>query len=153
MAVAGCVLLTFVVFADVLAREISGTGLHWALEAGAYANLLVVAMGFGLASASGSHLRPRFADRWLPASCEAPLARAGEACMAAFCFASAVLGVIVVAETFALDERSTAAGTPTWLPQSMLPLMFAAGALRHFLYALHPGLRPGQPREPAGMAE
>ena len=62
------VLLIVIVFADVAVRELTGAGLHWARQAGVYANIFVVMLGFGLASASGSHLRPRFADHWLPAS-------------------------------------------------------------------------------------
>ena len=60
-------LLITVIFADVVSRELTGSGMHWARQVGVYANIFIVMAGFGLASASGQHLRPRFADGWLPA--------------------------------------------------------------------------------------
>ena len=61
-------ILVLVVFADVVSREITGAGLYWASQVGVWANVIVVMAGFGLASADGVHLRPRFADNWLPAT-------------------------------------------------------------------------------------
>ena len=63
-------LLVTVVFVDVVNRELTGTGLHWALQIGVYANFFVVMLGIGVASAGGAHLRPQFADHWLPARFE-----------------------------------------------------------------------------------
>lgn len=64
---AAFLVMIVVVFADVVSREVTGTGLHWARQAGVYANIFVVMFGIGIASAEGAHLRPRFADNWLPA--------------------------------------------------------------------------------------
>ncbi len=85
--VAFAVLVT-VIFADVLSRELTGSGMHWARQVGVYANIFIVMAGFGLASASGAHLRPRFADGWLPVSWNAALIRLQEGVMALFCLAS-----------------------------------------------------------------
>ena len=59
-AVTGVAFLVLIVavFIDVLNREFTGTGLHWARQAGVYANVFVVMFGLGLASAGGAHLRP-----------------------------------------------------------------------------------------------
>lgn len=139
---AAFVLLIAVVFVDVLYRELTGTGLHWARQAGVYANLVVVLFGFGLASAGGTHLRPRFADRWLPAAWGLAVIRLQEGCMAAFCLSLGLVGVGVVVETIALDERSPALGNPIWPFQALIPLVLLVGALRHALYATQPSLRP-----------
>jgi TRAP-type C4-dicarboxylate transport system permease small subunit len=136
--------LAAVIFADVLVREFTGSGLSWARQIGVYANVIVTIVGIGLASASGAHLRPRFADRWLPAAWDPWLARLGELLTAAFCFAFAWLALSVVRETFALDERSVVLRLMVWPFQSVLPLAFLLAALRHACYGIWPALRPAE---------
>jgi C4-dicarboxylate transporter, DctQ subunit len=139
---AAFLVLIAVVFLDVLSREFTGSGLHWASQAGVYANVIVVMVGLGVASATGAHLRPRFADGWLPARFNGVLERLQELLMALFCLAFAGLGVDIVFETWRLGEVSPALGNPVWLVQLVVPLAFAVAALRHGLYALWPALRP-----------
>lgn len=134
--------LIVAVFADVLSREVTGTGLHWARQTGVYANVIVVMFGLGLASAGGSHLRPRFADNWLPARLAPVLERANDVGMALFCIAFAVVAVTVVADSFALQERSVALRVAVWPFQAAVPLAFLLAGLRHLAYAVYPGLRP-----------
>jgi len=142
ISLAAFVLLIAVVFIDVLYRELTGTGLHWARQAGVYANLVVVLFGFGLASAGGTHLRPRFADHWLPATWTPAVIRLQEALMSGFCLGLGLVGITVVAETIALDERSPVLGNPIWPFQALIPLVLLVAALRHALYAAQPSLRP-----------
>ena len=66
LCVSAFLLLVAVLFADVLSRELTAAGLYWAPQIGVWANVFVVMAGFGLASTAGAHLRPRFADDWLP---------------------------------------------------------------------------------------
>ena len=139
---AAFLLLITVVFLDVVSREVTGSGLHWASQAGVYANVVVVMIGLGVASATGAHLRPRFADRWLPARFDALVERLQELLMALFCAGFAGLGIDIVLETWRLGEVSPALGNPVWPVQSIVPLAFAIAALRHGLYALWPRLRP-----------
>ena len=84
---------------------------------------LVTLVGIGLASDSGSHLRPRFADRWLPAGWDPVLARLGEALTAAFCIGFAFVALQVVLETRVLDERSIVLRLWVWPFQAVLPLI------------------------------
>lgn len=139
---AAFLLLIVAVFADVLSREISGTGLHWARQTGVYANVVVVMFGLGLASAGGSHLRPRFADGWLPDRMAPFLARATDVGMALFCGAFAFVAVGVVADSFAFEERSVALRVAVWPFQAVVPLAFLVAGLRHLAYAVFPELRP-----------
>jgi TRAP-type C4-dicarboxylate transport system permease small subunit len=134
--------LVAVLFADVLSRELTGSGLVWARQAGVWANLVLTMVGIGVASATGAHLRPRFADTWLPAAWDAQLERLGEALMAAFCLAFAAIAAIAVAETHALAERAAMPDWPVWPFQAVIPAVFVVGAIRHALYAAWPGLRP-----------
>lgn len=139
---AAFLVLIAVVFLDVLSRELTGSGLHWASQAGVYANVIVVMVGLGVASATGAHLRPRFADGWLPARFNGVLERLQELLMALFCAAVAWLGADIVLETWRLGEVSPVLGNPVWPVQLIVPLAFAVAALRHGLYALWPALRP-----------
>ncbi len=135
-------LLIMVVFADVVSREISGTGLHWARQAGVYANLFVVMFGIGLASAQGAHLRPRFADGWLPVRWEPGLKTIQEGLMAVFCLGFAVVAISVVMDSYALGERSVVLRIATWPFQAVIPLVFLIAAFRHAAYAVFSSLRP-----------
>jgi len=137
-------LMIGVVFADVVSREVTGTGLHWARQAGVYANIFVVMVGIGLASADGAHLRPRFADGWLPQTWEPVILRLKEFLMAVFCAGFAWVAFGVVAETFALQERSAVLRTLVWPVQAVIPTVFCVAALRHGLFALYPALRPDE---------
>ncbi len=134
--------LIAVVFADVVSRQIGGTGLHWARQVGVYANLMVILFGIGLASAAGTHLRPRFADHWLPARWSGVLARMQDGVMALFCLVFAVVAAGVVYEGFVLGERSAVLGIVIWPLQFVLPLVFAVATFRHGTYAMYPALRP-----------
>ncbi len=141
---AAFLVLIVAVFADVLSRELSGTGLHWARQTGVYANVVVVMFGLGLASAGGSHLRPRFADRWLPARMEPLLMRGNDLGMALFCLVFAWIATGVVAESIALGERSVALRVAVWPFQSVVPLAFGVAGVRHLAYAVFPELRPAE---------
>jgi TRAP-type C4-dicarboxylate transport system permease small subunit len=134
--------LIAVVFADVVSRELTGTGLHWARQAGVYANLFVVMFGIGIASAHGAHLRPRFADHWLPSGWEPALVRIQEGLMAAFCLGFAGVALWVVMDSYALGERSVALRIAIWPFQALIPLVFLIAAFRHAAYAAYASLRP-----------
>ncbi len=136
------VALVVVIFADVAIRTVWGSGLFWAGEVGVYANIVVVMFGIGLASAANAHLRPRFADHWLPRSWEPFLAHIGELLMALFCLAFAIVAFDLVRETFEFDMRSKVLRIVVWPIQGVIPLVFGLATLRHGLWALWPDLRP-----------
>lgn len=136
--------LAAVLFADVVVREITGSGLSWARQVGVFANVVVTIVGIGLASASGAHLRPRFADGWVPRAWDPWLVRIGELLTALFCLAFAWLALSVVRETYALDERSVVLRLVVWPFQAVLPAAFVLAALRHACYGLWPALRPAE---------
>lgn len=142
LAICAFLLLVAVVFLDVVSRELRGTGLPWALQLGLYANWALVLLGLGIASADGAHLRPRFADRWLPATWEPLVVRVQELVTALFCLGFVALAIPVVLETRALAERGAVLGNLLWPLQALMPLVFGLAALRHGLYACWPALRP-----------
>lgn len=142
---AAFMLLIAVVFGDVALRELTGTGLHWARQAGVYANLCVVMLGMGLASADGVHLRPRFADGWLPASWNPWIGSIREWLMAAFCAAFAGVASLVVVDSFQMQERSAILRVVVWPFQAVIPLAFLLATVRHALFAIYAPLRPAGP--------
>ena len=142
LCIAAFAVLVTVVFADVLSRELTGAGLYWASQTGVWANVLVVMAGFGLASADGAHLRPRFTDSWLPASWTGVLQLLQHCTMAVFCFAIAALSLGVVLGSWQLGEVDIDLFLPIWPVQAALPAAFLAGGLRYTIYALCPALRP-----------
>jgi TRAP-type C4-dicarboxylate transport system permease small subunit len=136
--------LIVVIFGDVVMREVTGSGLHWARQAGVYANMFVVMFGIGIASAGGAHLRPRFADGWLPARFEPHLMRLQDGLMACFCLCFAVVAAAVVIDSFILAERSVVLRILIWPFQAVVPLVFVIATVRHALYATFPATRPAE---------
>ncbi len=142
--------LIMVLFSDVLSRELTGAGLTWARDLGVLANLLLTMVGIGVASSTGSHLRPRFADRWLPASWSPVLDGLQDALMAVFCLAFAAVAAVAVAETATLEERLVVLRWPAWPFQLVIPIVFSVAALRHGLLAAFPELRGGNNQSAKG---
>jgi TRAP-type C4-dicarboxylate transport system permease small subunit len=144
LSFAAFIVLIAVIFADVVSREVTGTGLHWARQAGVYANLFVVMFGIGIASVHGAHLRPRFADHWLPSGWEPALIRIQEGLMAVFCLSFAAVATWVVVDSYMLGERSVVLRTVIWPFQGIIPLVFLIAAFRHAAYAAFTALRPNE---------
>lgn len=143
--------MTIIIMADVLLREISGTGIAGAPRVAVYAMIITTMISFGLASQSGRHLRPKFADSWVPKRWEPLIERLQEWLTAAFCLTFAVVATGVVAETWALGETSRMLRIPIWPMQSVIPLAFFVAALRHAIFGFYPALKPRA--EAAGKTE
>ena len=137
--------LATALFLDLTLRELAGNGLVWARQTGVYAGITVAMLGIGLASAAGEHLRPRFADRWLPRRWEPAVVRLAEFTTALVCLLFGILAGQMVAETAQLQEISTVLRIPVWPVQALIPLAFAIAFLRHLLYGCLPALRPQPP--------
>jgi TRAP-type C4-dicarboxylate transport system permease small subunit len=135
-------LLAGAVFADVLLRELTGVGIAPARELAVFAMVAVALLGMDLATRDGLHLRPRFADGWLPGTWQPWLGRVSDLVAAAILGTLAAFAAIVVAETFALDERSPVLRVPIAPIQLLLPLAFGLMALRHLLGAIWPAVAP-----------
>jgi TRAP-type C4-dicarboxylate transport system permease small subunit len=105
--------------------------------------------GIGIASAHGAHLRPRFADHWLPSGWEPALVRIQEGLMAVFCLGFAGVALWVVMDSYALGERSVALRIAIWPFQAIIPLVFLIAAFRHGAYAAFSSLRPIQAEQGA----
>lgn len=141
--------MVLAIFADVLWRETTGVGLHWARQAGVYANIIVVMLGLGLASSAGTHLRPRFADGWLPASWDRQINRVSEALTALFFAVFAAFGWKITYSALLLEERSVLIGVLVWPMMAVIPLAFLIATVRHGAFAFNPDWRPVDKTRPA----
>ena len=135
-------ILVVVMFADVAIRELSGTGLHWSRQIGVYANLFVVMFGLGVASSESAHLRPEFADNWLPESWNPILERFQEGLMCLFCLVFSIVATQVVIETFNDDVQSMVLRIAIWPFQAIIPIAFFMTSIRNLIYTMYPNLRP-----------
>lgn len=139
---AAFVILVIVIFADVVWRWTTGSGIFWARELGVFANIVLTILGIGIASSDGTHLRPRFFDRVFPERWEGVMTRIQELLTALGFALLAWVAVGVVLETRELEERSIVLRWLVWPVQLVLPLAFTLGTVRHLIFALVPALRP-----------
>jgi len=135
-------IMALVIIADVLARMTVGTGFAGAPRIAVFAMIITSFVSFGLASAEGRHLRPKFLDTLLPAQWNPVIDRLQELLMATLCFVFALYAVAAVRETFVLNEVSRMLRIILWPMQAVIPLVFFIASLRHSLYGLYPALRP-----------
>ncbi len=137
-------ILVIVIFADVVWRWTTGSGIFWAREVGVFANIVLTIIGIGIASSDGTHLRPRFFDRVFPPAWDRTLTRIQELRTAVGFALRAWIAVRVVQETISLEDRSIVLRWLIWPVQLVLPVAFALGALRHGIFGLVPSLRPAE---------
>lgn len=137
-------ILIAVVFTDVVLRRLTGSGLLWSRDIGIYANIWLSLIGIGIASAQGSHLRPRFLDAWVRPGWERWLRPMQEWLTALGFAALAAIAWSVVQETRELGDANQVLRWPVWILQLCMPLAFLFAASKHVIFALRPDLRPGE---------
>lgn len=137
---------------DVLKRQITGSGAFGAPQVGVIGMIVVSYIGIGLASASGSHYRPRFADKVFPARFEPLLERIGEFGFALFCAVLAGVAAKVSLESCDLNDVSPVLRNPIWPVQMTIALGFGLVALRHFMYGIFPAIKPAPASEGGELA-
>ena len=135
---------------DVLRREFTGSGWFGAPQVGVVGMIIVAYMGISLASANGSHFRPRFADivlrRW-----DSLANRICEFGFAAFCYFMAYIAFDVSVESYELDDVSAVLRWPIWPVQGVIVMGFGLVAIRHTLYGIFIDLRPVPPESVEGI--
>jgi len=135
-------LMVVVAFLDVALREITGTGLDGAREAAVLLMILLVMSGFGLATATGRQLRPRFTDGLLPDTWQPRIQRFGDLLSALIFALLGLLALRFVAGSIQLSEATPVMRLPSWLIQMVFPLAFGQAMLRHLIYFARPDLKP-----------
>lgn len=144
-AVAGLafVLLAAALFADVVARELTGNGIWGAQRFAVYAMVVAAMLGFAVTTHLNRHLSIEAAQRALPASLGPLVARIGDAVSAAICLFLCYWAVRFVLVSYETQERGMALEILVWPIQAVLPWAFLSAALRHLAFAAWPALKPG----------
>lgn len=142
VAVLALVVMTSVVFVDVLGRELIGQGIPGAQRIGVYAFVLAGFLGLPLATARGAHLRPKFADSLFPPRARSTVAVIQHALAAILSLGLAWFGLSFARQTLALHEVSPVLEIPIGLVQLVLPYAFLSSGLCHLVFALNPDLAP-----------
>lgn len=133
--------------ADVLAREFIGNGIFGAQRLAVWTTAIAGLMGFALVTAEAGHLRPRFADGWIPQAAVPFIDRFADVLSAAMCIFLGWFAVDFVRNSAALGERGMAIPILVWPIQIILPWMFFSSAFRHLCFAAYPALKPAPKQE------
>jgi TRAP-type C4-dicarboxylate transport system permease small subunit len=128
--------------ADIIGRELLGSGKIWATPVAVYANVFMAFIGMGVASAGGAHLRPKMLDKAVPRTWDAMFDRFTDIGFALFAAAACVLCLRMAQETRQLAETDAVLQWQVWPFQWFLVAAFAFAVLRHLCYATWPALRP-----------
>lgn len=131
--------------ADVLAREFFGNGIFGAQRFAVWATAIAGLIGFALVTSEAGHLRPQFADKWIPASLNPLVDRFADVLSALIYIGLGVYAFDFLRSSYALGERGMAIPIKVWPIQIILPWMFFSSALRHIAFAIWPEVKP-QPK-------
>lgn len=142
VAILAYIVVAGIIFGDVLARELFGKSIWGAQRLAVYATIVAGYCGFGLATAQGTHLRPRFADHWIPARWDAVMNRVADLVTAAALSSMACFAFVFFHESYSLDSKAPVLDWRVWPVQGVIPLAFGLSALRHAIFALYPAHRP-----------
>ena len=143
-------LMAVSLLADVISRRLFMTGLIGATEVAVIGMVAVAMFGIGVATDEGGHLRPRLFDALIPKAAEGAVNRAASAVTGVFFTVFAGLSAYMLAQSFALGDRTEILRAPVWCLQSIIFLAFATNAVRFFVYALRPDLKPSEDLEESG---
>jgi TRAP-type C4-dicarboxylate transport system permease small subunit len=157
LAVACFVFIAAVLVIDVIGRELYGpvmaalgfkvgaTGLFGSQKLAIFALVIGSFAGIGIATATGVHLVPRIGFKWVPVRFGPLMDRLADVVTGTF-----LLGVAWYALQFVLATKQSGLlaaviNVSPWPVQAFMPLGFASAALRYFLFAAWPALRPAPP--------
>lgn len=128
--------------ADVVARELLGSGLFGAQRFAVYSNLIGSLLGFAIVVHTGGHLRLAVMDRVFPSAWERAIQRAADGVSAALCLLLGYFAFRFVSSTFVLGDTDAVFQMRIWPLQALMAYIFLSAAARYVLYAAFPALRP-----------
>lgn len=149
--------IALVLMIDVLGRELYGplmsllgfqvgaTGLFGSQKLAVFALVIGSFAGIGIATATGVHLVPRVAFKWVPASWSPHMDRIADVFTGLFLLGVTWYGVLFVIASKESGVLAAVINVSAWPIQMVIPLGFASAALRYFAFAVWPALRPVPP--------
>jgi TRAP-type C4-dicarboxylate transport system permease small subunit len=157
IAVVAFSIITALLLTDVVLREIlspilrflriydGAMGILFAQRLSIYALIVGAFAGVGIATATGSHLVPQAGHALVPASWGPFMDRLADLITGLVLMVTAYYGWVFVASSRATDLRAPVLDWSVWRLQLAIPLGFASAAVRYFMFAAYPALRPMQP--------
>lgn len=150
-------IITALLLTDVVLREIlspllrflriydGALGILFSQRLSIYALIVGAFAGVGIATATGSHLVPRVGHALLPASWGPFMDRLADVITGVALMVTAYYGWVFVASSKAVDLRAPVLDWSVWRLQLAIPIGFASAAVRYFVFAAYPALRPLPP--------
>lgn len=128
-----------------LGIAIGATGIEGGQKIAVFALVVGSFCGVGIATATNAHLVPRIGFGWTPARWSGAVNRFADLFTGAFVLGVAWYGLQFVLSAKATGMRAPLLGWEVWPFQLAIPAGFASAALRYFLFAAWPGLKPPPP--------
>jgi len=130
------------ILADVVGRELLGHGVWGAAKFAVFCAVIAGFLGIGVATHAGMHLRPRFADGWVPERFETLVQRISSLISSALFIALGVAAIMYVRDSYSFGQVAPVLDWPMWMVQIVMPYAFFSNATRHMIYAVQPELLP-----------
>lgn len=157
VAVIAFSIITALLLTDVVLREIlspilrflriydGAMGILFSQRLAIYALIVGAFAGVGIATATGSHLVPQVGHALVPASWGPSMDRLADVITGLALLVTAYYGLVFVASSKSTDLRAPVLDWSVWRLQLAIPLGFASAAVRYFVFAACPTLRPVPP--------
>lgn len=157
IAVLSFTFIAAVLIVDVLGRELYGpvmamlgikvgaTGLFGSQKLAVFALVIGSFCGIGIATATGVHLVPRLAFGWVPKAWGPSVDRLADVFTGLFLLGVTWYGLLFVLASRQSGVLAAVINVSAWPIQLAIPLGFLSAALRYFIFAIWPALRPAPP--------
>lgn len=142
LAVLAFIAMLLALLADIIGREVFGQGVFGSVRFAVYAMIMCAMAGFGIATASGAHLRPQFLDFVAQGRAEMPARRLGQLASVAILVMLAIASLEMIAFSRTIEDHDLSLGWLVWPIQLILPVAFMLSAVRHLIYAVCADLMP-----------
>ncbi|WP_161941244.1 TRAP transporter small permease [Pseudovibrio axinellae] len=142
LATLAYVVALLALLADITARQFFGTSLIHAGKVALFAAIFAGMLGMGLATTSGTHFRPKFADNLFSYFWQKRLQRLGDIFSGLLFLLAAYIAFELVRSSYEIGFLVPVLDWKLWWFQLILPYAFCSNALRHLLFAFSPSIKP-----------
>jgi len=129
---------------DIVMREVFSSSVWGATKMAVFGAIIAAFIGLILATATNTHLRPAFADYWVPRSWDRAMNRIADTISALLWCGFGVVGIQYLGTSIDSNDLAEVLYIPLWPIQLVLPYAFFSSALRHAVFAVWPDLKPSR---------
>ena len=127
---------------EIVAREVFASSIWGSQRMAVFAAIFAGFLGLTLTTGVNGHLRPQFADRWVPERFDSMVSRFGDFLSAFIFLTMAWFAASYVGETYANGDQAAVLYWTLWPLQLVLPYAFISCAVKHIVFGLDPALKP-----------